>query len=77
MPRTKDKPGTGRKQASQVKNGMEAPDAPEVLTLAEAANFLRVSEDDVLRLAAPQILPGRQIGSEWRFLKSALRRRHH
>ena len=44
----------------------------EVLTLAEAADFLRVSQEDVVRSVGPFALPGRQIGDQWRFLKSAL-----
>jgi excisionase family DNA binding protein len=44
----------------------------EVLTLAEAAAYLRVAEEEVLRLANLQELPGRRIGGEWRFLKIAL-----
>jgi excisionase family DNA binding protein len=44
----------------------------EVLTLAEAAAFLRVEADDLVRLVGLQGLPARKIGTEWRFLKSAL-----
>jgi excisionase family DNA binding protein len=44
----------------------------EVLTLAEAAAFLRVPEEEVLRLVGPGGLPGRLIGSEWRFSKAAI-----
>ena len=44
----------------------------EVLTLSEAAAYLRVSEADVVRLATSQGLPGRLIGNDWRFSKSAL-----
>jgi len=44
----------------------------EVLTLEEAAAFLRVSEDAVLRLLVQQMLPGRQIEGQWRFLRVAL-----
>jgi excisionase family DNA binding protein len=44
----------------------------EVFTLAETAAYLRVSEADVLDLVGSQNLPGRHIGSEWRFLKSAI-----
>ena len=44
----------------------------EVLTLAEAATYLRVSEAAVVRLVQQQELPGRLIEDEWRFLKSAL-----
>jgi excisionase family DNA binding protein len=43
-----------------------------VLTLAEAAAYLRVAEQDVLRLVREQGLPGRQVGDDWRFLKVAL-----
>jgi excisionase family DNA binding protein len=45
---------------------------PEVLTLPEAAVYLRVPEADVLNLVHGHGLPGRQIGGEWRFLKAGL-----
>ena len=45
----------------------------EVLTLGEAAAYLRVPEQEILRLATLQELPGRRIGKEWRFLKAGLR----
>jgi excisionase family DNA binding protein len=48
------------------------PIAGEVLTLAEAAAYLRVAENQLADLAARQDIPGRQIGNEWRFLKTAL-----
>ena len=44
----------------------------EVLTLNEAAAYLRVSEADVVKLATSHELPGRKIGEEWRFLKQGL-----
>jgi excisionase family DNA binding protein len=44
----------------------------EVLTLAEAAAYLRVTEPAVLRLVREQALPGRKVEGEWRFLKAAL-----
>jgi hypothetical protein len=53
------------------KNGTAAP--AEVLTLAEAAAFLRLTESVVQRLALKGGLPGREAEGEWRFLKSALR----
>jgi excisionase family DNA binding protein len=43
-----------------------------VLTLAEAADYLRVSTEEVLRLIREQQLPGRQVGDGWRFLTTAL-----
>ena len=45
---------------------------PEVLTLTEAAAYLRVPEAEVVRLVGPRGLPGRLIGSDWRFSKTAL-----
>jgi len=44
----------------------------EVLTLAEAAAYLRVPEAGILTAVAQQQLPGRKILDQWRFLKSAL-----
>jgi excisionase family DNA binding protein len=44
----------------------------EVLTLAETAPYLRVTEADVLRLVRERSLPGRSVGDDWRFLKAAV-----
>jgi excisionase family DNA binding protein len=44
----------------------------EVLTLPEAAAYLRLSEKQVLQLVDEQGLPARQLGHERRFLKSAI-----
>lgn len=44
----------------------------EVLTLNEAASFLRLPAEQVARLAADSALPGQKIDAEWRFLKAAL-----
>lgn len=44
----------------------------EILTLPEAATYLRVSEGEVLALAERSDLPGRKIAHEWRFLKEVL-----
>ncbi len=43
-----------------------------VLTLPEAAAYLRLPEADVLRLVDQQSLPARRLANEWRFLKSAI-----
>lgn len=70
---------TARKAERHPKNGAvtEASTKDEhasqdVLTLSEAATYLRVPEEDILRLTRLQELPGRQIGNEWRFLKAGL-----
>jgi hypothetical protein len=71
MPRTKKRqPGT-RSQA-------ESPTASagglsgEVLTLEEAAAYLRLPDAEVVGLVQSQGLPGRCIAGEWRFLKPAI-----
>jgi excisionase family DNA binding protein len=47
-------------------------EAPEILTVPEAAALLRVSESDLLAAAARGDLPARTIGDEWRFSRAAL-----
>src|SRR5690349_18170802 len=59
--------------AELPKNGVISSEGSmDVLTLAEAADYLRVSEEDVLRMVQSQGLVARQIGEQWRFLKAAL-----
>ena len=48
------------------------PPLPDVLTLDEAAAYLRVPADRVRDLATRAELPGQPIGDEWRFLKVAM-----
>lgn len=69
MPRTKAKP-----EPPAVTPPPAAANGPtgEVLTLSEAAVYLRLPEGDVLRLVNEQALPVRQLGNEWRFLKAAI-----
>jgi excisionase family DNA binding protein len=64
MPRTRKKP---EPQPTSV-NGAPG----EVLTLVEAAAYLRLSEAAVISAIHSQGLPGRLIGGEWRFLKPAI-----
>jgi excisionase family DNA binding protein len=69
MPATRKKPaGRSASRPDAARNGLVS----EVFTLAEAAVYLRVSEKDVLDLVRSGTLPGRCIGGEWRFLKSAI-----
>jgi excisionase family DNA binding protein len=82
MPRTKAKPKPARQPKAQpaaapapqpepqpaAANGPPA----EVLTLAEAAAYLRLPETDVIGAVSSQGLPGRLVGGEWRFLKAAI-----
>ena len=44
----------------------------DILTLAEAAAYLRVPESAVEQLATAEEIPARKIGGEWRLLRQAL-----
>jgi excisionase family DNA binding protein len=45
---------------------------PDVLTLSEAAAYLRVSEAEIVELMRRQELPGRKVGEQWRFLRAGI-----
>ena len=47
-------------------------EALEVLTVEQAAELLQTAPETVRRLADAGDLPGRRIGDEWRFLRSAV-----
>jgi excisionase family DNA binding protein len=75
MPRTTTKSPKKTKagaNATAAERHTEAVAVGEVLTLAEAAAYLRVSEEEVKRLMRDQGLPGRAAGDDWRFLKTAV-----
>jgi excisionase family DNA binding protein len=48
-------------------------DLPEILTLEQAAAFLQVSPRTLQRMLKENRLPGRQVGSQWRFDREQLR----
>lgn len=64
---------TARPAAKQqsVNGSPPAPDA-EVLTLAEAAALLKVTEAGLRQEADAGAIPGRLIAGEWRFVKGAI-----
>ena len=69
MPRTNPKSEpTSLTPSASTANGLEG----EVLTLSEAAAYLRLPEAEVMRMVREQNLGARQVGSEWRFLKAAI-----
>ncbi len=76
MPRTSKKPRRAAKQPTQQTNGTppqpEAGPDPDVMTLAEAAAYLRVEPRALESILLVKDFPARQVGREWRFLKSAL-----
>jgi excisionase family DNA binding protein len=45
---------------------------PDVMTLDEAAKYLRLPRKQVAQLAAEGSIPGRRVADTWRFLKAAL-----
>jgi excisionase family DNA binding protein len=49
-----------------------SPSAPDVLTLSEAAELLRVEAGELEQLASRSEVPARRIGSSWRFNRDAL-----
>jgi hypothetical protein len=69
MAQTKTKP---RKPKAKPSANGTVPTTQEVFTLSDAAAYLRVSEDEIIRLTQQQALPGRLLSGEWRFLKSAI-----
>jgi excisionase family DNA binding protein len=78
-PKTRTKPSARAKQARTTEptpvgepSPVRAAEWPEVLTLAEAAAYMRVPEAEVVRMVGPRGLPGRLIGSEWRFSRTAI-----
>ena len=44
----------------------------EILTLEEAAAYLRVSEEALRAMVGDDAIPAQKIGGEWRFLKRAV-----
>jgi excisionase family DNA binding protein len=51
---------------------MERVTLPEVLTLGEVSQYLRLPTETLERQALQGKLPGRKIENEWRFLKVAI-----
>lgn len=61
-----------RSAAAAASPDASAPAVAEVLTLPEAAHLLRVPPDEIARLAGAGCLPGRRLGTQWRFRRTAL-----
>lgn len=70
MPRPKPKPHKLAVSPDAPPNGTAQ--LPEVLTLEEAALYLRVPPDAVLRMIDAEGLPARRFGADWRFSKVAV-----
>jgi excisionase family DNA binding protein len=72
MSRTKIKSNRRPRANTSAPPASASAKSDEVLTLAETADYLRVNDAVVLRLVREQNLPGRSVGEDWRFLKSAV-----
>lgn len=49
-------------------------DAGEIMTVAEVADFLKVTERTIYRLAAAKRIPAFKVGGSWRFVRSDIDR---
>jgi excisionase family DNA binding protein len=63
---------SGTQQQSQQSAGEAAAGIPDVMTPAEAASFLKVSEEDVLAAIEAGDLKARKLGKAFRISKSSL-----
>ena len=45
---------------------------PEIMTITEVADYLKVAERTLYRLAASKKIPGFKIGGAWRFSRAEL-----
>jgi len=50
---------------------------PAVMTMTEAAAFLRLSQKTLAKYAEKGLIPHRKIGPQWRFLRSDLEKFVH
>ncbi|MEJ2211144.1 MAG: SPFH domain-containing protein [Anaerolineae bacterium] len=64
--------GAAGGQPQQAAPGASAPSVPDVMTLSEAAAYMRVGEQDVLDVINSGELKARKIGSSYRISKSAV-----
>ena len=71
MPRTKKLQPVPRSRPQLPRASVNGPSG-EVLTLAEAATYLRLPETEVADLVHSQGLPGRCIAGDWRFLRAVI-----
>jgi excisionase family DNA binding protein len=67
MPATKEEP-----QLPPGRIHVPVYEPPEVMSPAQAARLLQVDKDVLLELAAAGRVPGRRVGGEWRFARTAL-----
>jgi excisionase family DNA binding protein len=59
-------------QPAQPAGPAAAPSAPDIMTLSEAAAYMRVGEEDVLEAIKAGDLKAKKIGSSYRLSKQAI-----
>jgi excisionase family DNA binding protein len=57
-------------QLESLRNSLATP--PEVMTLSEAASYLRVSRNSIIDLVREQNLPATKLAGKWRFKRTAV-----
>ena len=65
-------PGLGRWRHAMPDSTHKTKDDPAVLTVHEVAEYLRISEAKVYRLARDGVMPVVRIGKTWRFRRDLL-----
>lgn len=61
-----------RKPTSATRNAKRGVVPSDVLTIQEAASYLRTTEAEVLKAIQSASLPARTVGDEWRIHRSAI-----
>ena len=62
-----------KKEIKRIKDGLKGEAHPnDILTLDQACDYLQLSRGTVRKLANDGTLPGKKLGCQWRFLKTAL-----
>jgi excisionase family DNA binding protein len=64
--------GEDKQELALGRHDFRPAEAPDVLTLEQAAALLQVDAAEITALAEAGELPGRRIGGEWRFPRAAL-----
>ena len=62
----------GQAMAPQQESPAAAPSVPDIMTLSEAAAYMRVGEEDVLSVIQSGELKAKKIGASYRISKSAI-----
>ena len=71
-PESAPEPDAGPNRLFRRHASFHAREPHEVLSLEEAGELLQVGTEDIEALAEAGELPGRKIGSSWRFSRTAL-----